>query len=94
MKKSLNWKQLRKDSENKKVSVYLLAKKEINYRALSDMDVRNNCGNCKLSCDMIYHGKNYMQCELIGIIGDINANIDENHICNFHKFYYGKYLPK
>ena len=83
--KRINIAQLQKDSKAKRVNVYTLVKREINYRKADEYEqlMKRNCTRCRAVQEVEYDEEKVTQCHWIGIIRDECANVDALHICRF-----------
>jgi len=102
MKKSIPIAKLQEEARKKKVSVYLLVKRFLNYRKVGEKDHCKNCLNCKAVQKVPYKvntiAGNYIeevnQCIWIGIIKDFYTFVDKDHVCNFHDRKINNYKEK
>ncbi len=89
---------LKKEARLKQVSVYLLLKRLIEYRDITDVEKYSsrNCFKCKLSDRVVYDettGPRY-QCHIVGVFDDYYADISNSKICKQFKKSWHKNLIK
>ena len=86
MKKSIDQKKLLQDAAAKKISPYLLMKRESHYRKVKEIEIKrkHNCFYCKKSTYVNYRNNSReLQCYWIGIVNDYYAVVDNSHICKY-----------
>ncbi|MHA2179844.1 MAG: hypothetical protein ACXAAH_00320 [Promethearchaeota archaeon] len=71
-----------KDAKKKGISPYLLMKRKANYRK-KIKDCIRHCGTCREGVHVNFKDKARFQCQVIGITGSDEANVDENHVCDY-----------
>ena len=82
MKRQINISHFKNEARKAGVSVYLLIKRELNYRKTRDI---RNCLNCKYGNPAEYKDRECFQCQWICESNDLFADVDEKHVCNYHK---------
>jgi hypothetical protein len=72
-----------KEAKKKQISPYLLMKRKANYRKKIKDGIRH-CGNCSERIHVPFKDKTRSQCQVIGITGSDDANVNENYICDYY----------
>lgn len=78
--KSINHKKLLVVSRQTGVSIFLLTRREMNYRKTT---CEKNCLICKAHDTPQYLGNKRNQCHIIGIGDDQYAEVDAKHFCDY-----------
>jgi|GEM_PF-5427491 len=95
-RKELDVEKIIRDAKIKKVSYYLLEKRELNYRfCKTEEKVQlKNCCTCTAGKRVKYLMDSLprIQCHWLGVMDDPFADVDSEHICNFYERGYEKNL--
>jgi hypothetical protein len=85
----INYDKLQQDAKACNISVFLMMKRKINYRAVDINYPWINCGKCKLLRQLTFPGENTqrLQCETIGYNKDIEADVNIDSLCDCFKHF-------
>lgn len=81
----INYKEIMRDAKKRNVSPYIIIKEKLNYRDKEESYIAR-CYSCKSMVSVSYKNRKMDQCRTIGIINDLDANIDFDSVCDKYDY--------